>query len=134
MVALTTIPLGKLKICENWKNAQPSTLLQMRVRNDMTVVGLRSHKDAGHGRSALYFLVLEGANRGTLLEDDMMRQHALDVSALLEISVSELSPTPFVQHVHGDLLGLVCEHGVGSGHFCVQARSIGGIQRVCLVD
>jgi hypothetical protein len=67
------------------------------------------------------FLVLDGPNRGLLLETGGVRGPALDVSSLLEVRVGELTMVPFTQdffHVYG----IVCEHRAGSGHFLVRAK------------
>jgi hypothetical protein len=60
-----------------------------------------------------------------LLEDEAVRRHAIDVSSLLEVGVCEFSPMPFSTETHGQIVGLVCEHGAGTRHFCVQASTSG---------
>jgi hypothetical protein len=54
--------------------------------------------------------------------------HAIDLSSLVEVGVCEVSPTRFSGEVHGAIIGLVCEHGAGTGHFCVQPRSSGYVR------
>jgi hypothetical protein len=124
MVAITSVTLSKLKTYDNWKNAPLGAILQTRAEDDTAIVGLRCESDLGVGRTAQYFLVLEGDHRGKLLAGETVRRHAIDVTSLLEVGVCELSPMPFSSE-HRQLIGLVCEHGAGTGHFCVQVRSSG---------
>lgn len=129
MNAITSVPLDKLKIYGNWKQASVGTLLQARaVGTNATIVGLRCQMKVGAVPQSC-FLVLDGADRGTLIEEGVLRDPALDVSDLLEIRVGELSPIAFSPEAHAGLFGLVCEHQAGSGHFLVRAKTRGA-QRV----
>jgi hypothetical protein len=128
MVAITTLSLNKLKVYANWKKAPLGSILQTRTVDGAQIIGLRCELDLSVGRMARYFLVLEGDQRGALLEGNVIGLHAIDLSSLVEVGVCEISLTRFSGEVRGAIIGLVCEHGAGTGHFCVQARSSGYVR------
>jgi hypothetical protein len=127
MANVTSIPLSVLRI-RNWKQAPIGTLLQAYKADGGVLVGLRCERTIGD-QLLPCFLVLDGEQRGQLLEEGAIRDAAVDVSSLLEIHVSKLSPQPFSFDPHANMVGIICEDGAGSGHFVVRAVSR-GLERV----
>jgi hypothetical protein len=77
------------------------------------------------------FLVLDGPNRGLLLEAGGVRGPVLDVSSMLEVRVADLTLAPFT-HAYFNLFGIVCEHNAGSGHFLVRSKLQTNVRIFCM--
>jgi hypothetical protein len=130
MAPITSISLANLKTYEHWKSAPLGALLQARDTNTLAaIVGMRCAMKMGPGQPQTQcVLVLEGEKRGELMEDGAIRGSVLDISDLIEIRVGELSPVPFSNDPHAQMLGIVCEFEPGSGVFLIRAKNRGKIR------
>ena len=121
MESVKSVPLAKLKVFGNWAQAPLGALLQAKDTTDgAVIVGMRCELKV-QGVPLACFLVLEGPNRGLLLEAGGVRGPALDVSSILEVRVGDLILMPFSQDF-SEVYGIVCEHRPGSGHVLVRAK------------
>jgi hypothetical protein len=121
MQRVKSVPLTNLKVFGDWTKAPLGALLQAHDTSDgAAIIGMRCELKLS-GVPLACFLVLEGANRGLLLEAGRVRAAALDVSSIREVRVGDLTLVPFTQNFF-DLYGIVCEHRAGSGHFLVRAK------------
>jgi hypothetical protein len=115
-------PLSHLKVVPSWGDARLGALLEVRATATAQVlVGMRCEL-RHHGMPVSSVLLLDGNDRGLLLERGAVAQTALDVSDIYEIAVLEPSPPIELLAQHNDLYGLVCEAEPGSGLFFVRAK------------
>ncbi len=130
MAPVTSITLAKLKTYGHWKRAPLGAVLQARDAHTLAaVVCMRCAIKMGQGRPQTpCVLVLEGEKHGELMEEGAIRDAVLDVSDLIEIRVGELSPMPFSNDPHAQMLGIVCEYEAGSGVLLVRAKNRGQIR------
>src|SRR5882672_4078435 len=125
MTNLTSILLADLKVYADWKAAPLGALLQIRTVSDSSIlVGMRCHMKIG-GSPHPCFLVLEGKDSGRLLEEGILRDCAIDVSSLLEISVKDPNPVKYSQELY-QARGILCESVIGSGRLFVRAALVNG--------
>jgi hypothetical protein len=121
MEKVKSVPLTRLKVFGDWTQAPLGALLQAQDTSDgAVIIGMRCELKLS-GVPLACFLVLDGANRGLLLEAGRVRGSALDVSSMLEVRAGDLALVPFTQDFF-NVYGIVCEHGAGSGHFLVRAK------------
>jgi hypothetical protein len=121
MEKVDSVPLAKLKVFGDWTQAPLGALLQGHDTSAGDVIlGMRCELKLS-GVPLPCFLVLDGPNRGLLLEAGGVRGAALDVSSILEVRVADLALVPLTQDFFS-VYGIVCEHGAGSGHFLVRAK------------
>jgi hypothetical protein len=127
MVNLKSVRLAELKVLGDWTKAPLGSLLQgLDPSEGAALLGMRCELTLS-GVPLACFLVLDGPNRGLLLEAGGIRDPALDVSSMMEVRVADLTLAPFTQDFF-HLYGIVCERGAGSGHFLVRAKMRGNVR------
>jgi hypothetical protein len=127
MQKVKSVPLAKLKVYGDWAKAPLGSLLQgQETTGGEVVIGMRCELKLS-GVPLACFLVLDGPNRGMLLEAGGVRGPALDVQGMVEIRVTDWALTPFTQDFFS-LYGIVCEHVAGSGHLLVRATMRGNVR------
>jgi hypothetical protein len=94
VTTVKSVPLEELKVFGNWAHARLGAILQAQNNSDESmIVGMRCELKVT-GIPLACFLVLDGPNRGLLLEAGRVRGPALDVSSMLEVRAGNLRLTP----------------------------------------
>ena len=125
MHSVSSITLNDLKVLPFWSEVPLGALVQATTLGGDVFVGMRCAMEMKGFSPKPCLLVLDGDDRGLLVEGESLRAPALDVSALFEVCVADPSPRPYTA-ADRDNFGIVCEVTAGTGCLVTRVRTSGG--------